>query len=69
MPQLFVYKDENGKPQVECPGCGDLISPDKSHLFDSYDCPDCDTPIHSSEMKKYKKAMDEWISDQGDDYE
>jgi DNA-directed RNA polymerase subunit RPC12/RpoP len=60
VPQLPVYTDENGKPQIECPGCGELISPSKSRLFDSYDCPECDTPIHVSDMKRYKKAMDQW---------
>lgn len=60
MAQLLVHKDENGMPQVECPGCGDLISPDKNPILDSYDCPECDTPIHAGDMKKYKKAVDAW---------
>lgn len=68
MSQLTVYRDEEGRPQVECPGCCELISPDKSPLFDSYDCPECDTPIHSGDMKRYKKAVEKWESETREDY-
>lgn len=67
MAQLTVYKDDSGKPQVECPGCGEFVSPDKNPILDSYDCPECDTPIHAGDMKRYKRAMDLWeVETKGD---
>jgi DNA-directed RNA polymerase subunit RPC12/RpoP len=65
MAQLSVYKDEDtGEPTVECPGCGERVSPDANPLLDSYDCPECGRAIESDEMKRYGRLHREWQRDQ-----
>ena len=63
MAQLRVHKDEeNGEPKVECPSCGELVSPEKNPILDSYDC-ECGAVMELSTMKAYAKARKAWLDE------
>ena len=55
--QLRVYFDSDGNCRVKCPRCDEKIVPDKKHLFEGYDCPECAQVIDSKILRNYLKVF------------
>jgi hypothetical protein len=60
VPQLRVHRDEDsGEPKVECPSCGENVSPARNPLLDSYDC-ECGGVMELGSMRAYERALAAW---------
>jgi uncharacterized C2H2 Zn-finger protein len=60
MKQLKVRKHpETKRPSVECPRCGEIVSPEKNPVMDGHDCPECSHVFQTEEMYAYSAAVEE----------
>jgi uncharacterized C2H2 Zn-finger protein len=67
MKQLKVRKNKDGKPVVECPGCGELVSPVRNPLLDGYDCSECGAVMQEEQMHSYAAEVEEAASKEEED--